>query len=110
MENLDDYKVSDYEDEFEDEKPVEVGTKIMDSKFKLTISPKAKEKGNYYGNLEESEMLRQKQSENDPLKEFYEMQETKKAEAETEDFLNQFDSDYSDDGEPLSAEPRSEIE
>ena len=90
----------------------------MDSKFQLTVSPKAKAKGDYYGDLEESEMLRQKQSENDPLKEFYEMQRAGKAEtqkylnneAETEDFLNQFDSEYSDDAQPNSAEQKSEIE
>ena len=64
MENLDDYKVEDdYSDEFEQvptSKELEDGQKLMDSKFQLTVSPRLKDKGNYYGNLEESEMLRQK--------------------------------------------------
>ena len=56
MENLDDYKVTDeYSDEFEEE-----GTQLMEKQYELTMSPKAKERGNYYANLEESEMLRQK--------------------------------------------------
>jgi hypothetical protein len=75
MNNLEEYGY-----ESEDFDPVEDGQKLMDNKFQLTVSPRAKVKGDYYGDLEESEMLRQKQSENDPLKEFYDMQRAGKAE------------------------------
>ena len=74
------------------------------------------ESSKYYNDLEESEMLRKKQSENDPLKDYYEMQKTKKEEQLIEnqenDFFNEFgskerkyDSDYSDENfaDPLSA-------
>ena len=59
-------------------------------------SPKQvkKDENKYYQDLEESAMLKEKQSMNDPLKEFYELQATLKSEKQLEDEQQEFFNEF----------------